>query len=182
MVILGEAMNGSLLQLPSKILAARRSGTILAALSYRLRLGYCWAGIVISETGLERILGDPTELRDTGELGVAIFFFWSVRLCPGVLWRCAIGARRRRRPGADQPLPAFNLLGTYDGLLRPPCDRFGAVPFITAFACRRGRKRGELRGPARALVLLNPGWFRRWRDPDGRHGTISGAEGRPARS
>ncbi len=95
-------MNGSLLQFIVFLAAA----AIAAPLGRRCHigsvLGYLLVGIVISETGLVEMLGDPGDLRHTAELGVAMFLFLvGLELRPKRLWSMRQRrVRRGRRAGA----------------------------------------------------------------------------------
>jgi monovalent cation:proton antiporter-2 (CPA2) family protein len=141
-------MNGSLLQFLVFLAAA----AIAAPLGRRCHigsiLGYLLAGIVISATGLSGMLGDPTDLRHTAELGVAMFLFLvGLELRPRRLWsmrQAVFGA------GGAQVLitvAAFTLVALYGGLDFGPSLLIGLALSLssTAFALQTLEEKGELK-------------------------------------
>jgi glutathione-regulated potassium-efflux system protein KefB len=141
-------MNGSLLQFIVFLAAA----AIAAPLGRRCHigsvLGYLLVGIVISETGLVEMLGDPGDLRHTAELGVAMFLFLvGLELRPKRLWsmrHAVFGA------GGAQVLitiVAFALVALYGGLEFGPSLLIGLALSLssTAFALQTLEEKGELK-------------------------------------
>lgn len=110
-------------------------------------LGYLLAGIVISVSGLSKILGDPEELQHTAELGIAMFLFLiGLELRPRRLW-----AMRNSVFGAGGAqvvitIIAFTLLALYGGLDSGPSLIVGLALSLssTAFALQTLDEQGEL--------------------------------------
>jgi len=110
-------MDGFLLQFLVFLAAA----AIAAPLGRRCQvgsiLGYLFAGIVISLSGISSMLGDPEELRHTAELGVAMFLFLiGLELRPRRLWamRNAVFGAGGMQVGVT--IVVFTLLALYGGL------------------------------------------------------------------
>ena len=141
-------MNGSLLQFLVFLAAA----AIAAPLGRRCHvgsiLGYLLAGIAISSTGLAGMLGDPTELRHTAELGVAMFLFLiGLELRPKRLWAMRNSVFGAGGAQVGITITAFTLVALYGGLDFGPSLLIGLALSLssTAFALQTLEEKGELK-------------------------------------
>jgi glutathione-regulated potassium-efflux system protein KefB len=110
-------MDGFLLQFLVFLAAA----AIAAPLGRRCQvgsiLGYLFAGIVISASGLATMLGDPEDLRHTAELGIAMFLFLiGLELRPRRLWAMRNAVFGAGGAQVTVTIVAFTLLALYGGL------------------------------------------------------------------
>jgi monovalent cation:proton antiporter-2 (CPA2) family protein len=109
-------------------------------------LGYLFAGIVISASGLSDMLGDPEDLRHTAELGVAMFLFLvGLELRPRRLWamRNAVFGAGGMQVGVT--IVAFTLLALYTLDFGPALIVGLALSLSsTAFALQTLDEKGEL--------------------------------------
>lgn len=141
-------MNGSLLQLLVFLAAAAVAAPLGRRCGIGSILGYLLAGILISQIGLSAMLGDPTDLRHTAELGVAMFLFLiGLELRPRRLW-----AMRNSVFGAGgmqvvATIIVFTAIGIYGGLDFGPSLLIGLALSLssTAFALQTLEEKGELR-------------------------------------
>ncbi len=110
-------------------------------------LGYLLAGVMISETGLRSLLGEPAELGHMAELGVAMFLFLvGLELRPLRLWsmRAAIFGAGGAQVTASALI--FAMLAWYWGLGVGPALLLGLALSLssTAFALQTLEEKGEL--------------------------------------
>jgi len=140
-------MDGFLLQFLVFLAAA----AIAAPLGRRCHvgsiLGYLFAGIVISASGISGMLGDPEELRHTAELGVAMFLFLiGLELRPRRLWsmRNAVFGAGGMQVGLT--IVIFTLIALYGGLDFVPSLIVGFALSLssTALALQTLDEKGEL--------------------------------------
>jgi len=140
-------MDGFLLQFLVFLAAA----AIAAPLGRRCQvgsiLGYLFAGIVISASGISSMLGDPDDLRHTAELGVAMFLFLiGLELRPRRLWsmRNAVFGAGGMQVGLT--IVIFTLIALYGGLDFVPSLIVGFALSLssTALALQTLDEKGEL--------------------------------------
>jgi monovalent cation:proton antiporter-2 (CPA2) family protein len=141
-------MNGSLLQFLVFLAAAAIAAPLGRMCRIGSILGYLLAGIIISETGLAGMLGDPTELRHTAELGVAMFLFLvGLELRPKRLWSMRNAVFGAGGAQVAITIVAFALVALYGGLDFGPSLLIGLALSLssTAFALQTLEEKGELK-------------------------------------
>ncbi len=140
-------MDGSL----SQLLVFLAAAAIAAPLGRRCRvgsiIGYLIAGIIIGRSGLGGIIGQPEELHNMAELGVAMFLFLiGLELRPRRLWalRYAVFGAGGAQVAATTVI--FALLGLYSDLSFGSSLLIGLAISLssTAFALQTLEERGEL--------------------------------------
>lgn len=141
-------MNGSLLQFLVFLAAAAIAAPLGRLCRMGSILGYLLAGIIISETGLAEMLGDPTELRHTAEIGVAMFLFLvGLELRPRRLWSMRNAVFGAGGAQVAITVVAFALVALYGGLDFGPSLLIGLALSLssTAFALQTLEEKGELK-------------------------------------
>jgi glutathione-regulated potassium-efflux system protein KefB len=140
-------MDGFLLQFLVFLAAAAVAAPLGRLCRVGSILGYLFAGIVISASGLSAMLGDPEDLRHTAELGIAMFLFLiGLELRPRrlIAMRNAIFGAGGMQVGVT--IVVFTLIALYGGL------GFGASLIVglalslssTALALQTLDEKGEL--------------------------------------
>jgi monovalent cation:proton antiporter-2 (CPA2) family protein len=140
-------MDGSLSQLIVFLAAAAIAAPLGRRCGVGSVIGYLIAGIVIGRTGLGAMVGEPTQLHNFAELGVAMFLFLiGLELRPRRLWalRYAVFGAGGLQVVATTSI--FTLLGLYSGLSFGPSLLIGLAISLssTVFALQTLEERGEL--------------------------------------
>jgi glutathione-regulated potassium-efflux system protein KefB len=140
-------MDGSLLQLIVFLGAAAVAAPLGRRCGIGSILGYLLAGIAISVSGFETMLGDPEALRHTAELGVAMFLFLiGLELRPRRLWAMRSSVFGAGGAQVAVTVIVFTLLAMYGGLDFGPSLIVGLALSLssTAFALQTLDEKGEL--------------------------------------
>ncbi len=110
-------MNGFLLQFIVFLGAAAIAAPLGKLCRVGSVLGYLFAGIVITESGLAGFLGDEESLQNTAQLGIALFLFLiGLELRPRRLWTMRNSVFGAGGTQVAVTTAVFTLVGHYSGL------------------------------------------------------------------
>lgn len=140
-------MDGFLLQFLVFLAAAAVAAPLGKRCHVGSILGYLFAGIIISASGLASMLGDPDELRHTAELGVAMFLFLiGLELRPLRLWAMRNSVFGAGGAQVVATIIVFTLVALYGDLEFGPSLIVGLALSLssTAFALQTLEEKGEL--------------------------------------
>ena len=140
-------MDGTLLQFIVLLAAAAIAAPLGRRCGVGSIIGYLIAGIVIGRTGLDAMVGEPAQLHNIAELGVAMFLFLiGLELRPRRLWALRYAVFGAGGAQVLATTAVFTLLGLYSNLSFGTSLLIGLAISLssTAFSLQVLEERGEL--------------------------------------